>query len=284
MQHGSTHHVPTADGRQIAARFHAPAGAPRGLLLVVPAMGCTQRYYTPFAVWAAEQGWLTATFDYRGTGLSRQGSLRGFRADILDWARLDCAAVLEELCRQAPGLPVTWVGHSLGGQILPFVPNRGRVSKVVTVATGSGYWRENSPALRRIVWLLWYGIVPVTLPLLGYFPGKRLRMVGDLPQGVMAQWRRWCLHPDYAAGAEGPAARELYAAVQTPITSLSFTDDEYMSARNIESLHACYTGAPRRMKRLSPDEVGVRRIGHFGFFRREFRETLWQEHLRPELD
>ena len=28
------------------------------------------------------------------------------------------------------------------GQILPFVPNAGRVSKMVTVATGSGYWQK----------------------------------------------------------------------------------------------------------------------------------------------
>lgn len=284
MHHGHPHPVVTSDGRKLAARFHEPSGRPRGLLLVVPAMGCTQRYYTPFAVWAAERGFLTATFDYRGMGQSREGGLRGYRADLWDWAQLDCAAMVAAVRARAPDLPLYWLGHSLGGQIIPFVPNRHEITKVVTVATGSGYWRENSPGLRRIVWLLWYGIVPVTLPLFGYFPGGRLRMVGDLPKGVMTQWRRWCLHPDYAAGAEGPAARAAYAAVPTPITSLSFTDDEFMSARNIESLHGFYTGAPRKMKRLTPREIGVKRIGHFGFFRREFRDSLWQIHLLPELE
>lgn len=34
---------------------------------------------------------------------------------------------------------------------------------------------------------------------------------------------------------------------------------------------------------LAPAEVGLKRIGHFGFFRRELCEALWQSHLLPEL-
>ena len=76
-------------------------------------------------------------------------------------------------------------------------------------------------------------------------------------------------------GAEGEAARRDYAAVTTPILSLSFTDDEYMSARNVESIHGFYAAAPREMRRLDPRDVGEKRIGHFGFFRRPFAEKLW---------
>lgn len=76
-----------------------------------------------------------------------------------------------------------------------------------------------------------------------------LRKVGDLPKGVMAQWRRWCLDPEYAVGAEGEAVRAEYAAVRAPIVSISFSDDEMMSARNIESIHSFYSGAPRSRPR-----------------------------------
>ena len=58
-------------------------------MLIVPAMGCGQDYYRPFASWLATQGFTVATFDYRGTGLSRPQALRGFKADIFDWARLE---------------------------------------------------------------------------------------------------------------------------------------------------------------------------------------------------
>ena len=123
----------------------------------------------------------------------------------------------------------------------------------------------------------------MALRLFGYFPGKRLRKVGDLPHAVMAQWRRWCLNPDYVVGVEGEQARQLYSDVKIPITSLSFSDDEYMSARNIESLHNFYTAASRTMKRISPSDVNADKIGHFGFFRPKFKESLWEKYLLPEL-
>lgn len=275
--------VKVGEHQHVVARFFAPAGEPRAAALVVPAMGVTQAYYAPFAQWLAAQGFLVATFDYRGIGQSRHGSLRKVSTDILDWARLDCAAMVEALAAKVPDKPLHWVGHSLGGQILPFVPNRERVSRVVTVATGSGYWRENTASLRLTSWWLWFVAVPLSVRLFGYFPGKRLRKVGDLPRGVMEQWRRWCLNPEYAVGVEGEAARAAYAAVTTPIVSLSFTDDEYMSRRNIEAIHGHYVNAPRTLKRIAPKEIGVKRIGHFGFFRPKFERALWRAYLLPEL-
>lgn len=280
-------------GQRIVARiFRPPPGARsgsgcRGAVLLVPAMGVAQAFYAPLAKWLAGDGFLALTFDYRGMGLSRppehRRTLRGFAVGLLDWAREDCAAMVGLALLEAPGQPLFWLGHSLGGQILPFVPNREAVARVITVASGSGYWRDNSPRLRRFAGLLWYGVVPASMAVCGYFPGKRLNMVGDLPKGVMAQWRRWCLHPEYAVGVEGEAARRLFAAVTTPIVSYSFTDDDFMSERNTASLHGFYDNAPRTMKRFSPAELGESRIGHFGFFRPAVAEVLWRPHLLPEL-
>jgi predicted alpha/beta hydrolase len=275
--------VHTSDETPIAARFYTPHVANAcGAVLLVPAMGVSQAFYAPFATWLAESGYYVATFDYRGTGASRRGSLRSVDADILTWAEQDTQAVLSTLASRAPGLPITWIGHSLGGQIVPFVKDRANVAKVITVATGSGYWRENAAPLRRKVWLFWFVMAPIATPLFGYFPGKALRMVGDLPRNVLYQWRRWCLDPEYAIG-DGEPMRRLFATVATPITAFSFTDDEMMSEANIASIHGFFTGAPLTMRRLSPDEVGVPRIGHFGFFRDSMRKPLWEARVRREL-
>lgn len=275
-------HVAAADGQKLVAHFFTPEGEAKGAVLIIPAMGVAQQFYFPFAQWLAREHFLVGTFDYRGTGMSRSRDLRECKADILDWARLDCRAMVEAITARAPGRPLFWIGHSLGAQILPFVPNYSRVTKVITVAAGSGYWRENALPLRRRAWWLWYVVAPIALRIFGYFPGKRLRKVGDLPKGVMEQWRKWCLSPEYAL-AEGEHVREQYAEVTTPIVSLSFSDDEFMSARNTESLHSFYTRAPKVMKRISPTEIEVPRIGHFGFFRPSFEQSLWRGYLLPEL-
>lgn len=273
--------VPARDGHELVARVHK-AGQARGTVLIVPAMGVRQTFYDAIGRWLVQQGLNAVTFDYRGMGLSRREPLRGFHADLFDWARLDTAALVDFAAELAPGKPLFWIGHSLGGQLLGLVPNHHRVARAITVASGSGYWRENAPALKRVVWWMWYVAAPLSLRLFGYFPGRRLRKVGDLPRGVMAQWRRWCLHPEYAVGVEGEGVRAAYAAVTTPMLALAFTDDEYMSARNVASLHGFYANAPQRHERLSPAAVGARRIGHFGFFRAN-AESLWNRLLLPAL-
>lgn len=277
--------VRASDGVAVSARVFAPiAGAPRvGAVLIAGAMGVAQTYYRAFAEWLAEAGFIVATFDYRGMGESRRGSLRDERADIETWAREDTAAVLRALAERSEGLPITWVGHSLGAQIVGMTPGHERVSRVLTIAAGSGYWRENAPALRRRVWLFWWGAVPLTTPLFGYFPGKALRMVGDLPAGVVNQWRRWCLHPEYAVGAEGARMLAAFDSVRAPIVALSFDDDEMMSERNTRSLHALYRNASVRHVRVQSLHRRSARIGHFGFFRREMRETLWPTLARMHL-
>lgn len=275
--------VRTEDQINIVGRMFIPQKEPVAAVLIVPAMGVKQQYYATFAAWLSEQGYLVVTFDYRGIGLSRSGSLKGYKADIMDWAQLDCAAMVSMVATAADRKPLYWIGHSLGGQIFPFLPDQSAVTKMVTVATGSGYWGDAPPRLRRFSWYLWYFVVPLALRIFGYFPGKRLRKIGDLPHDAMEQWRRWCLNPDYVVGVEGEQARQLYSEVKTPITSLSFSDDEYMSIRNIESLHDFYTTAPRVMKRIRPSEVNAESIGHFGFFRPKFKESLWGKYLLPEL-
>ncbi|QPF75369.1 alpha/beta fold hydrolase [Roseateles sp. DAIF2] len=271
------------DGFELKGHCYGDAATAKAGLLIAPAMGVEQRYYADFARWMAAQGWLVLSFDYRGMGASRpaamQRSLKGLDADIRTWAERDASAALDELSRRLGGehKPIHWLGHSLGGQILGLLPNRARVSRAVTVGCGSGYWRENSAGLKRYVWWLWYVLVPLALPLFGYFPGRKLRKVGDLPKGVMAQWRRWCLDPGYMMGEGGEALRAQYAALATPMLSLAFTDDEFMSRRNTESLHGFYAGARPELRRIAPKDVGVRRIGHFGFFRRGFESSLWPQ-------
>lgn len=274
--------VLTEDGTPIAARFYPPTVPARGAVIIVPAMGVPQNYYRAFATWLACEGFLAATFDYRGMGLSKRGSLRHLDADIITWAEQDTQAVLAQLAARAGGLPITWFGHSLGGQIIPFVKERAGIEKIVTVATGSGYWRQNAAPLRRKVWIFWWAAVPLATPLFGYFPGRRLGMVGDLPRGVVRQWRRWCLDPEYAVG-DGEGVRARFAAVTTPMTSFSFPDDEMMSAENTASIHGFYANAPKTMRRIAPEELGVAKVGHFGFFREELKGVLWDGRVRREL-
>ena len=255
---------------QLALRVYDAAAPVRASVVIGGAMGVQQGYYAAFAEWLSGQGFRVITFDYRGSGDSLpdtpDGRLRGFKADLFDWAS-DYEAVVDAAKAALPDAPLYLLGHSLGAQLPGLLNNPHKIDGLLSIASGSGYWHDNAPQLKRLVWYFWFFLVPLATYLCGYFPGRKLKKVGDLPAGVILQWRRWCLDPRYSVGAEGEAARLSYAQVQFPVLALSMSDDEMMTWRGTQNLINLYTAAPRRFERITPAELGVRRIGHFGFFR-----------------
>ncbi len=273
------------DGFELSGHWFGDAASARAGVLLVAAMGVPQRFYADLGRWLAAHGLLVLSFDYRGIGSSRPAayanSLRGLKTDVLVWAERDTAAALALLAAALPAeRPIHWLGHSLGGQIFGLVPGHERVASVIAVASGSGYLGHYPPRLKRRSRWLWWVVAPTAVAALGYFPGRRLRMLHDLPAGAIRQWRRWCLSPEYLMSEGGRAWRERYASLRTPMLLLSFTDDEYMSSRSIDALHDWYAGAPRQRRRIAPSDAGLDGIGHFGFFReRNGRLRLWPELL-----
>jgi len=210
-------------------------------------------------------------------GGSKRGSLAKLDADLRTWCEMDLATMLIEARNPDPYLPLLYVGHSLGGQILGVTPGCDAVRAAITANAGSGYYPFNE-RMRLRVRLLWFFMFPVFTPVFGYFPGKALRMVGDLPKGVADQWRRWCLHPEYLL-VEGEGWRKKMAAFNAPILRYSFADDEMITERATDSLHSFYRGARIDRRHIAPSQIGERAIGHFGFFNPRSRDKLWMEAL-----
>jgi len=264
-----------ADGRELAVTRFPAEGKAWATALVAGAMGVRQDFYEPLARYLATQGVHALTFDYRGVGASRDGSLRGLRTDVMTWARCDLDAMLREARAMAPELPALAVGHSLGGQIFGATAEAGRLAAFVTVTAGSGWYRHNE-AMPLQVRFLWFIAIPLLTPLFGYFPGKRLRMVGDLPAGVAWQWRRWCTHRDYLL-CEGEALRRRYERLTLPVLGYSFSDDRMLTRQAIDELHGFYRNARVERRHVRPADAGRRSIGHFGFFSPESRDNLWRD-------
>ncbi|MBX3674446.1 MAG: alpha/beta fold hydrolase [Burkholderiales bacterium] len=266
-----------ADGRELAVTRFPAEGKAWATLLLAGAMGVRQDFYEPLARFLAESGIHVLTFDYRGMGASRDGSLRGLDADVLTWADADLEAMLAEARAMGPGLKALALGHSLGGQLFGSVPEGARLDAFVTVTAGTGWYRHND----RMAWqvrFFWFVAIPLLTPLFGYFPGKRLRMVGDLPAGVARQWRRWALHPEYLL-SEGEAMRGRFDAVRAPVLGFSFEDDAIITKPAVDQLHGFYRHARVERRHLAPADAGRRRIGHFGYFQPESRDNLWRDTL-----
>jgi predicted alpha/beta hydrolase len=249
-------------------------GPPKACVVIAPAMAVLQSFYAPFARHLASQGYAAWTFDYRGTGESLTGSMRGAKGDLTDWYARDCDAVVNVAADAHAGTPVFVVGHSFGGQTAPLLPSRARLAGLINIAVGSGSMRHLTPRIRRTAPLMWYLMAPLLCPLFGYFPGERLGVVGNVPTGAMFQWRRWCLTPDYLLSGE-PGARAAYASAEFPVFGLTFADDEMLLESGSHMLHAAYTKRPADYRVIEPAAFGLKRIGHFGFFKPQSETALW---------
>ena len=264
-----------ADGFELAVTRFCAAGKPWGNVLIASAMGVRQDFYAPFARFLAEEGLNVLTFDYRGVGRSAGERVAQIDAEVLDWARKDLAAMVAEARKASPQLPLALVGHSLGGQIFALAPGHEKIGAVLNVAAGVGDYRLNTHMPLRVRFL-WYFLFPVLTPLFGYFPGRKVRMIGDLPRGVAWQWRRWCMHPDYLV-SEGDWARDALASVDLPILSYSFEDDIYIGKRAVERLNTFYSRARIEHRHLVPPQGGIDAVGHFNYFSERRRGDLWRD-------
>jgi len=269
--------IPATDGFALSARQFLPPGEVRANLLLNPATGVRKEFYQRFSAFLAERGFRVVTFDNRGIGGSRPGSLRGFEARMQDWAELDSEGVLRWIEAEHPDEPVVLIGHSFGGQALGLVPSARRLAAAVLVATQSGYWGHWNWLLRPRMLLLWYLMIPLSTALLGYFPAKRLGLGEDQPAGVARQWARWGRHHDYLMRDGKARWRAGYEALSLPILGFGLADDAYAPRRAMAAILALYSRAEVEHRHVVPGERGLGTVGHFGLFRERFRANLWCE-------
>lgn len=266
--------VKAPDGYNLSVTVFSSKNGALPTIVMAPAMGASQDFYHPLAKWMSSKGWRVVCFDYRGLEKGAKVT-REMDHSILTWATYDANSVLDFAHDQALGEQLVWFGHSLGCQLLGAMASRDKVDRVVGVATGTGYWLRGDLSLMPKAALLWFLLVPVLTPIFGYFPGKKINVVTDLPRNVIWQWRRWCLNRGYVAGAENALIKDDYDKYEIHLDILSFSDDELMSANNSSDLYKLYPKAAGRHTRLTPQEVGLKRIGHFGFFKAKQENILW---------
>jgi predicted alpha/beta hydrolase len=269
-------HLTAVDGYRLGATFYQPAAPANRMVLVMSATGVPQEYYGKFAAFLAERGFGVLTFDYRGIGRSRHSHVRTVKATMRDWARLDGAAALDFLEKErSSGQKLLVVGHSFGGQSLALLPRFERIAAALVVGSQSGYWRKWPLLGRAWIWPATHLVLPSMSPLLGYFPMSRFGLGEDLPAGVAIEWASWCRNPTYLVGALG--VQDDYARFSVPLRAYAVTDDRFAPPSAVAALLELYPAAKSELRRIAPRDAGVRSIGHFGFFRERFRDSLWRE-------
>lgn len=252
-----------ADGARLAGRFYPPQGAASAHLVLHGATGVPQRYYAPFATWAAEQGVGVLTYDYRDFGESQHRPLRESDATFSDWAVRDQAAAEARLAELAPEGPLWLLGHSLGGLGFPFVRHDVRVTRITTIGAGIGHYSDHPWSYRPKALAFWFLVGPVGTALAGYLPGSKLLLGADLPAGVYWQWRRWCTRRDFFRRDIGMSLPQPDFELPGPeIRMLTAQDDVVVPPVSVRRYVAAFPAGRVAYRMLRPSEFGLSSLGH----------------------
>jgi len=177
------------------------------------------------------------------------------------------------------------IAHSFGGHSLELVQNNDQIQRVVMIAAQHGYWKYWPQKYFRYTLKILWNIMPPISKFFGYFPAKLFRLGEDIPKDVAIDWATWALNPEYLYGKVNPS--EIFPS-KAPLFVFSFEDDIFAPKYNVDKLFEERFGQREGMSRrhVVPSEVGLKKIGHFGFFKEEIlRDSLWKDilcYLRSE--
>ena len=278
--------VTTVDAVQLKGILLLPE-KPKAVVQFNAGTGAKKEFYLSFLKHIAENGYLCCLWDYRGNGESRSGSLKGVDYNMLDYGTKDIPAVKAYLRERFPDLPFLFMGHSAGGQQLGFTQKLDDVNGAVLFAVSTGYLPTQPWRYRLLANYFFYLFTPISIALTGYVASKRFGIMEDLPKQVATQWRAWCSKRKYFFdekfyGKSVPVGQ--FENYTFPVKMYWASDDTIANERSINDYWAnVKSTAGIDMELLKPEDLDLKKIDHFGFFRKFMKHSLWPK-IVQQLD
>lgn len=252
---------------------------PKAIVQFNGGTGAKKEFYLAFLEYLAGHNYVCCLWDYRGSGESAPTDLSTCTYTFSDYGLKDMPTIKNYLTARFPGLPFFLFGHSVGGQQVGFMDNLEGVKGLVGFAVSVGYLPYMPLRQRLLSNYFFYIFTPLIIALKGYVQAKRFGYMEDLPRNVVKEWRDWCSKPTYFFdkkfyGKTVPQGH--FQDYQFPVHIFWSTDDSIANKRSIPAFwNQIKSTKGVEFTRLIPEEIPTKKLDHFGFFRKKFRDTLW---------
>jgi predicted alpha/beta hydrolase len=271
--------VVARDGIHLSATWFMAESPHEKVVLINSATGVRQQYYSDFAKWLSREGFHVYTFDYRGIGNSRPEKLEDALYDMHDWS-VDVDAMIGYITHIHPGAQIIIIGHSVGGQLIGMSNLSKQADAFIMIGSQTPYWKNYKGfGIKLKLLMFWYLAIPIATKVFGYFPASRLKLFEDLPADVARQWARWAKNKNYIFD-ELPSEKKSFDTLQQPALMISFSDDVLAPYDAVLDLKRFYKSLKTEHWHLTPEDVLKKKVGHFGFFRKDMEAVIWRETVR----
>lgn len=254
---------------------------PKGVIQFNCGTGTKTGVYKAMLTYLAENGYLCCLWGYRGNGNSSADNLGKSTFTFSDYGKKDIPAIKKFLTTKYPDLPFIFMGHSAGGQQIGFAEELDDVKGMINFAVSSGYYPNMPFGYRMQAYFFFYVFSPISVMLTGYVKAKPFGFMENLPKMVAYEWRDWLEKEDYFFdekfyGKTVPVGQ--FKNYKFPIHTYWTADDTISNEKNTKA----YWRNVNSEKAISftkfvPQEIGLKKIDHFGFFKRVMKDKLWND-------
>ena len=270
--------VQTADKVLLNGLLLVPEDA-QGVIQFNCGTATRKEYYLPFLEVLARNQLACCLWDYRGNGGSQAERLSAHEYRFHDYGTGDMPAIKDFLRLRFPGLPLVLIGHSSGGQQVGLVQGLEDYSGMIAIAVSSGY-SPNFPLNYRLKARFFFEVFgPLSIALSGYVKSKPFGIMENLPRGVFQEWKDWCSEPDYLFSSRflgNTIPRGSYHDMPFPIHVITASDDEICTEANLRNFWKHVKSEHGiSFDSVTPAELGLKRIQHFGLFHRRMESLYW---------
>ena len=270
-------HINTADNYQVAASLFVSKTEPKATVIINSATGVLRQYYNAFARSLAEQGLQVISYDYRGIGGSRTNNTSDKALSMVNWGRKDYRAVVDWVEEHYPEHKILGVGHSIGGQLLGLLPDNHRISAYLNIASQHAHWKNWRGKFKLQSFVFFHGLLPIFGFAAKQFP-KWVLGSEALPKQATKDWSRFGRKAFYT-DVDGSELKDNFLNYRGKIRFLAIADDHAFAPPSaVKSLKEnVYKNADGELLLVEPKNYGMKRIDHFGFFKKTMNQKAWTE-------
>ena len=262
------------DGFNLSGTLYKPTGI-KSAVMIAPATGIKQQFYSAFARFLCESGYAVLTFDNRGIGQSIDGFLNNGNPSLTSWGKLDMTAALEFLKIECPDAEYHLIGHSAGGQLVGLMQNAHEIKSIFNFGSSSGSLKfARYPfRLKSSFWLNFY--IPISNLIFGHTKSQWVGMGEPLPKNVGKEWTKWCNGKGYIkVDLDTKIKEHLYNEMSMNTLWVHAEDDEIANYETVKDMIRVHPKIQSEILTLSPKEFGFKDIGHMKFFSKK-KSKLW---------